>query len=1189
MNWTVGGEEVSTDAALSAEVVDSVAKKSGAYEATTFTANFEENANVTYTYTALTGGTATPGSESVAPATGTAQGSTAAPAAGYTFVGWYDNADCEGEAVTTDAKITPQKTNGAYTGGQFWAKFSADFTEFEIGIQTAGQSWIYDGSTRYLNITGVYPGDSVKFEFLNEDGFVIEGKTIDTSVDANGAIVNVPSFKNVADTATVKVTLSRGEQSASGTASMTISTASLYVTTPDATKVYDGTPLTAEGTISGFVKVGDIAETATFHTIGLVANVEDDNNGVAENNTYEIIWDGTALESNYTVYEDLGTLTLTSQSITPGEDPEPDPSYFDIRVDDPTSSTYNGTANMWNPVVTDPANSADQEDKILAKDVDYTVTYLRGENETTDFVNAGTITVVIAGIGNYKGEVSKSYTISPAAALIAVDDSSKIYGANDPAFTGAVTLADGNPLYTNALTGVVDTIGDVAYSRTNSDEDAGSYPGVLTATVANANGNYTYTVEPGDFTITAAGGNNVTIDTAVEDRSKVYDGQPITIDATADESGSTLWYSTDGENWTETKPSLTNVGSLIIHVKATNPNFEDSAVVSATVQVTPRPVTITTDSAAKIFDGTTLTAEGYEITSGSFVEGETYGVDFGDSGQTAAGQSDNDATVVFAGEGNEYTAQSGNYNVTVVPGKLTVYPQSIDPNDPDPDNPDPEDPDQPFYNGVKVTAPEDVYYNGLSQEQDPIVTDRDGNPIDPSYYDVAYSEDTVNAGTVTITVTGKNGYTGSTQVNYDILKVDLTIVTPSAGKVFDGAPLVGGELTASGWQDDDATQVTLTATGSITNVGSAYNTYTASDPDGVLNNYNVIDNLGVLTVWPQSIDPTDPGDDPDPEDPTAPDPSDPDPDFPDYDPADPDPEGPDPDQPFYTGATVDDPESVPYDGDVHQWIPTVTDNEGNTLTPGEDYTVSYDTDDFTNVGAITVTITGTGNYGGSVEKTYQITPAQITVNIDDQTKVEGSADPTFTFNYSGVVEGETMAWTGEFVREVGEAVGNYAVMQGGFVLADNPAGGFDASNYTLVVNPGTLTITAATTPVVPDAPDTPTPTPLPTPGTPTPVPTPVPGGGGTTPTDGLTATTGDDAEEAIDDEATPLTAPESIDDDATPLASGAHRDCWVHWLMLLGILVTVVYYGGVGVRRVRFSSSLQSFEDDVLGNNETNR
>ena len=979
--------------------------------------------------------------------------------------------------------------------------------------------------------------------------------------------------------------------------------------TGSATKVYDGTDallgnvdLTLGTTAlseSGVVEGDDVSATAIAQDAAKYASADAHENEplVAANGGELIALTGLAGEkaANYELVSVTATGTITKQTIDPGTDPDnPDPSYANVVVSEPDDVTYNGQ-HQQSPVTVTRVDGEGNVIATLLEKVDYTLTYAND-------VNAGveTATVTVKGVGNYKGEVVKHYTINKADAVITVNDDSKEYGDNDPAFTGAVTLTDGSPLYINALTGVVDIIGDVTYSRTNSDEDADTYPGVLTATVANANGNYTYTVEPGDFTISRAGDNNVTIETAVEDRSKTYDGQPITIDATATESGSTLWYSTDGENWTETKPSLTNVGSLTIYVKATNPNFEDSAVVNATVQVTPRPVTFTTDSAAKIFDGVMLTAEAYEITSGSFVEGETYGVDFGDSGQTAAGQSANDATVVFAGENNEYTAQSGNYNVTVVPGKLTVYPQSIDPNDPDPDNPDPEDPDptdpdpenpdQPFYNGVKVTAPEDVYYNGLSQEQAPVVTDRDGNPIDPSYYDVTYSEDTVNVGTVTITVSGKNGYTGSTQVTYNILKVDLTIATPSAGKVYDGTPLQNQIVTAEGWQDNDGSQVTLTATGSITNVGSAYNTYTVSDPDGVLNNYNVIDNLGVLTVWPQSIDPTDPGDDPDPEDPTAPDPSDPDPDFPDYDPTDPDPEGPDPDQPFYTGATVDDPESFPYDGNEHQWTPTVTDNEGNTLTPGEDYMVSYSTDDFTNVGTITVTITGTGNYGGSVEKTYQITPAQIVVNIENQTKVQGSADPTFTFNYSGVVEGETMAWTGEFVREVGEAVGDYAVMQGGFVLADNPEGNFDASNYTLVVNPGTLTITAATTPVVPDTPDTPdTPTPLPTPDAPTPVPTPVPGGGGATPTDGLTATTGDEAEEAIDDEATPLTAPEPIDDDATPLAANEHRDCWVHWLMLLGILVTVVYYGGVGVRRVRFSSSLQSFEDDVLGNDETNR
>ena len=300
----------------------------------------------------------------------------------------------------------------------------------------------------------------------------------------------------------------------------------------------------------------------------------------------------------------------------------------------------------------------------------------------------------------------------------------------------------------------------------------------------------------------------------------------------------------------------------------------------------------------------------------------------------------------------------------------------------------------------------------------------------------------------------------------------------------------------------------------------------------------------------------------------------------------PDPENPDP---TYREVTVDYPQDVSYNGVDQTWVPTVTDAEDNLLTVGEDYEVSYSTDDRTNVtGTITVTITGKGNYSGTITREYQITPLKIDVYIESQTKVEGEADPTFTFNYEGVLEGESMGWTGAFVRDAGEAAGTYNVAQGGFVLADNEAGNFLASNYTLTVHPGTLTITAAPVPPGPDGPDTPvTPvTPLPTPD-PTPVPTPTPGDPGATET-----TTTPETEEAtatIEDDATPRTAPEPIDDDATPLAASEHRDCWVHWLMLLGILVTVVYYGGVGVRRVRFSSSLQSFEDDVLGNDETNR
>ena len=610
--------------------------------------------------------------------------------------------------------------------------------------------------------------------------------------------------------------------------------------------------------------------------------------------------------------------------------------------------------------------------------------------------------------------------------------------------------------------------------------------------------------------------------------------------------------------------------------------------------ISARPLTVSTSSGSKVYDGTALTADG---SVDGLVSGET--VDFRTTGsQTEVGQSQNTYALEFTG-----TALETNYTIASEDlGTLTVFPQSIDPSDPDPDNPepgdpdpndpDPENPDQPFYTGIKVQGPDPQVYDAADQTPGVVVTDKNGKVLEEGTdyritgYDNNYNVTTEDSPAI-IHVEGMGNYGGSIDVEFEIIPAPLKVTTPSAGKVYDGSALTAGPADVDGLQGSDATAVAITANGTQTDVGNSVNGVSYDWGQVLASNYSITEDLGTLTVWPQSIDPTDPGETPDPDDPDAPDPSDPDPDFPGEDP---DPDNPVvPDQPFYTGAEVDYPQDVSYNGADQTWAPMVTDAEGNLLTAGEDYEVSYSTDDRTNAtGDITVTITGKGNYAGTITREYQITPLEIDVYIENQTKVEGEADPTFTFNYEGVLEGESMGWTGAFVRDAGEAAGTYNVAQGGFVLADNEAGNFLASNYTLTVHPGTLTITAAPVPPGPDDPDTPvTPvTPLPTPD-PTPVPTPTPGDPGATGTPETPAT--EEATETIDDDATPRTAPEPIDDDATPLAASEHRDCWVHWLMLLGILVTVVYYGGVGVRRVRFSSSLQSFEDDVLGNDETNR
>ena len=99
---------------------------------------------------------------------------------------------------------------------------------------------------------------------------------------------------------------------------------------------------------------------------------------------------------------------------------------------------------------------------------------------------------------------------------------------------------------------------------------------------------------------------------------------------------------------------------------------------------------------------------------------------------------------------------------------------------------------------------------------------------------------------------------------------------------------------------------------------------------------------------------------------------------------------------------------------------TVT-NNGETLEEGTDYTVDY-TDNI-DVGTATVTITGIGNYTGTVTKNFEITPAEITgyvtisgdptyggqLHIDFSNVVPASAEFTFEwfYNLANSTEGGT--------------------------------------------------------------------------------------------------------------------------------------------------------------------------------------
>lgn len=93
---------------------------------------------VTINYVPLEGGSVTPETETLIRTTGTAQGSTATADASYKFVGWYDNRECTGNPVSTDAKFVPQQVNGVYEEATYYAKFELDV--FDLTITKAGEN-----------------------------------------------------------------------------------------------------------------------------------------------------------------------------------------------------------------------------------------------------------------------------------------------------------------------------------------------------------------------------------------------------------------------------------------------------------------------------------------------------------------------------------------------------------------------------------------------------------------------------------------------------------------------------------------------------------------------------------------------------------------------------------------------------------------------------------------------------------------------------------------------------------------------------------------------------------------------------------------------------------------------------------------------------------------------------------------
>ncbi len=245
--------------------------------------------------------------------------------------------------------------------------------------------------------------------------------------------------------------------------------------------------------------------------------------------------------------------------------------------------------------------------------------------------------------------------------------------------------------------------------------------------------------------------------------------------------------------------------------------------------------------------------------------------------------------------------------------------------------------------------------------------------------------------------------------------------------------------------------------------------------------------------------------------------------------------------------------------------------------------VKLDANEFVNVAdsaEVTVKIIRGGETFELPSVKASIKPAKVTIEVDDASKVAGTDDPSFTGKVSGLVHPSDL---GEVVFGRTNADENGVGTYEGVLSANYEPNG----NYEITIIPGTFTIVAA--PVVPPTPTTPTtpptaqePTPL---NPPAPAPTPEP----VAPTPDPVAPVVNAIEQAIAPVATPLAGPneQTIADDETPLAGFDVVNCWVHYYIIIGIIITMLYGAGVLVRRISFTRKLKGWEKDVLGEDET--
>ena len=500
--------------------------------------------------------------------------------------------------------------------------------------------------------SATYDGGTHSAAGLKTTEFVVGGKAYTVSglstedpsaADAGTYTNNVTGTAKVSDAAGNDVTSEFAVEIKDG--SLVIGPAEATIRPKDASKPYDGTPLVAsEFEAAGFVG-GDGVAGVTYG--GSQTDAGESGSTIA---AYEAA--GSTKLANYKITLGEGRLEVTANAEKVVVTIRENSATFPYDGEAKTAEGYE-VAGISSALYKegDFAFVGDAAHKVATgTDAgDYDMGLLSGDFENTS-----------ANFSNVVFEIEDGQlTILPATLTVTTHGASKPYDGTALTASGEISG------FVNGETASFATTG----SQTLVGTSVNSYAIVWDGTAKESN----YNVVEGAIGTLEVTQSQVAINVTPHGGSKVYDGKPLTsadIDVDNLPAGFTLEAATKG--------SITDAGELLAEIDTPTIVIRNAAGEDVTAQfsnvtcgkaplvVTKRPVTVTSATDSKVYDGTALTKHEAAVTAGSLVEGESFGYDFTGE-QTAVGTSDNTFTVKAGAN-----TSLDNYEITQVNGTLTV-------------------------------------------------------------------------------------------------------------------------------------------------------------------------------------------------------------------------------------------------------------------------------------------------------------------------------------------------------------------------------------------------------------------------------------------------------------------------------------------------------------------------------------